>query len=169
MIREQIRRNMGADIAGGASQKNSHVFWVSGRRCRRCARCSGGARFACARKRHVAPRAGFRRTPFDQRIAPLAQRRNVDIDPVVPPIERAGIVAEMARSSGGSAALSVPRWRPEYVVVVENERLKERDELDHFFQFALLPRQRRRTKGIGSTLRLIACTIIFCAGAESFS
>src|SRR6185437_17056386 len=96
----------------------------------------------------IAPRAVFRLTPFDQRIAPLAQRRNVDIDPVVPPVDGARIVAEggaFIRRQSCAQAFDVDGL--EYVVVVENERLEKSDQLDHLLQFALLPGERRTNEG----------------------
>ena len=62
MIREQVRRDVRADIAGGPGQENGHSDWVSGRRCRRRARRACGTGFAMARERHAAARA---RIPAD--------------------------------------------------------------------------------------------------------
>jgi len=45
-------------------------------------------------KRNVAPRLSFRLPTFNQRIAPLSQCRDVHVDPVVPPVERSGVVLE---------------------------------------------------------------------------
>ena len=47
MIREQIRRDVSADVAGGAGQEDGHSDWVSGRRCRRRARRACGTWLRC--------------------------------------------------------------------------------------------------------------------------
>src|SRR6202050_61160 len=106
-------------------------------------RCAGGARFGARRERHVTSRSSFHGTSFNQRIAPLAQRRNVDVDPVVPPVQGAGVVAEGFALLGrqvGAEALDIGGFKD--VVVLEDERLEERDELDHFIQVAFLAGQR---------------------------
>ena len=107
VIRKEVRSNVGTDVAGAPGQEDGHDFRVSGRCCRSCACRSGGARFGARRERHAPPRASFHVDgPRSERIAPLAQRRNVDIDPVVPPIKRASVVAEgfgkLLRRQGGT-------------------------------------------------------------------
>src|SRR5207302_3512222 len=37
----------------------------------------------------------LQRTPFDQRIRPLAQRRNVNVNPVLVPVQRGSVIAEL--------------------------------------------------------------------------
>jgi hypothetical protein len=83
-------------------------------------------------------------TPFDERIAPLSQRRNVHVDPVVPPIDRARVVAEIGaffRWQGSAQLLDVRCFK--HVIVQQDERFEQRDELDHLFEFTLAARQRR--------------------------
>jgi hypothetical protein len=63
----------------------------------------------------------------------------VDIDPIVPPVESAGIVAEFGLLVGrerGAEAFDVGSF--EDVIVVKDEGLEQGDELDHFFEFAFL-------------------------------
>src|SRR4029077_6946257 len=96
-----------------------------------------------ARQRHTARRTGFQRTTLDERITPLSQGRNVDVDPVVPPIEAAGIEAEIGAfgwREGGAELFDVKRF--ENVFVVQDERLEERDEFDYFFEFAFAAGER---------------------------
>ena len=78
----------------------------------------------------IAGRTRFKRAAFHQGIAPAAQCRDVDIDPVIPPIdgfrfERKG-AAFVFRKRGGKQT-SVFAF--EYMFVVQNERLVQ------FYQF----------------------------------
>src|SRR5579871_5623356 len=75
-ISEQVRGDMRTDVSGAAGEEDGHDFRVSGRLSRVIASDAGGARFGARRKRHATPRASFHGTSFNQRIAPLAQRRN---------------------------------------------------------------------------------------------
>src|ERR1700690_1869616 len=127
---------MRTDVAGGTGQEDCHSDWVSGRLSRRraCRARSGG--FVMARQRHTARGTGFQRTALDERITPLSQGRNVDVDPVVPPIEAAGIESEIGafgEREGGAELFDVKSF--EDVIVVEDEGLEKRDELDYFFEF----------------------------------
>ena len=66
------------------------------------------------------------------------------VDPIIPPIEGAGIVAEIGLFVGrerGAEAFDVGGF--ENVIVVKDEGLEEGDQLDDFFEFAFLAGQRR--------------------------
>ena len=68
----------------------------------------------------------------------------MDVDPIIPPIEGAGIVAEIGLFVGresGAEAFDVGSF--EDVIVVQDEGFEERDELDDFLEFAFLAGQRR--------------------------
>ena len=83
-------------------------------------------------------------TALDQRVTPLAQRRNVDVDPVIPPVDGARLVSERFRSSSGKRRgeqLHVLRF--EDLLVVQDERLVELDQLFDAAQITLRARQRR--------------------------
>ena len=128
MIREQIRRDVRTDVSGAT--RSGRWPRCLGVRAPAGLRPSAPAALASlrCRERHAAPRASFRRAAFDQRIAPLAQRRNVDVDPIVPPIERARVVAEIGAFVGGQSRAQPLHVRGlEDVVVVKNEWLEKRD------------------------------------------
>ena len=82
---EQIGGDVRADVSGRPGQEYRHVapfvpvF---------TAISVGGHKLKGARR----PR--FQRTPFNQRIRPAPQRRNVNVDPVFPPVEPARVVPE---------------------------------------------------------------------------
>ena len=100
----------------------------------RCSRGGGGIRVAACSERNGTPGTRFRLASFDERITPLAQSGNVHVDPVIPPIEGAGIVAEVGLfvgRKGGAEAFDVGGL--EDVIVVKDERFEEGDELDDFF------------------------------------
>src|SRR2546422_10697050 len=62
-----------------------------------CFPASESARVAdggCGWRVQSAARAGFKRFAFDDGIRPFPQRRDVDVDPVVPPINRERVVTE---------------------------------------------------------------------------
>ncbi len=102
-------------------------------------RGGGDVRFVARCERHGAPGTRFQLASFDERITPLAQSGNVHVDPVIPPIEGAGIVAEVGLFVGrerGAEAFDVGGFKD--MIVVEDEGLEERDELDDFFEFAFL-------------------------------
>src|SRR5579863_4016935 len=89
--------------------------------------CARNAYFGMLRDRHTAFWASFRMTALDERIAPLAQRWNVDIDPVIPPVDRTGIVTEIGVFAGWKCRaqlLDVNGF--ENVIVVQDERFEER-------------------------------------------
>ena len=86
-------------------------------------------------------------TALDQRIAPLAQRRNVHVDPVVPPIKRAGVVTEfgaLVRGQSGAQPLDIRGL--EYMIVIQDERFEQSHQLDHFLEVAFLARERRASR-----------------------
>ena len=82
---------------------------------------------------------------FDERIAPLSQCRNVHVDPIIPPVDaiacRNSNAARFVLRQHRAQAFYIRRL--EHMIVVQNERLEQRDQFDHLFKFALLPRQRR--------------------------
>src|SRR5580704_15883122 len=95
-------------------------------------------------ERHAALRASFRMTTLDQRIAPLPQRWNVDVDPIIPPIYGSSVVTEvgaLASRKRCAQLLDVNGFKN--VIVVQNERLEERNQLDYFFEIAFLASERR--------------------------
>src|SRR5258707_13412876 len=71
----------------------------------------------------------FKRFPFDQRITPLAQRGDVNVDPVVPPINGFRVVPKSGLLFGwqrGREYLYIGRI--EHMLVVQDERLVQLDE-----------------------------------------
>ena len=85
---QQVGGDMRADVSGGTGQEYRHVASVGVPGLPTVAPFSGSA--SCRL------RAGtrFQRASFNQRISPLAQRRNVNIDPVIPPVDRLRVVSE---------------------------------------------------------------------------
>ena len=117
------------------------MYWVSGRSCRSEPAAPAALASYVRSERNIAARARFRRTALDERITPLSQRRNVNVDPVVPPIDAAGIEAEIVafiRRKRGTQLFHVHRLK--YMIVVQNKWFEKRHELDHFFELALLAR-----------------------------
>src|SRR5216683_1035542 len=79
----------------------------------------------------VAGRTRLQRTPFDQGISPPAQGRNVNIDPVIPPVECPGVVAEeflFFRNQRVGKLFHI--LRNKIVLIVQDERL---EQLNEFF------------------------------------
>src|SRR5207245_1747855 len=84
------------------------------------------------------PISRFQRAALHQRIAPAAQRRNVHVDPVVPPVDRFGGKTEKCALFGRQSGREQPRiFRFEDVFVVEDEWLVKLDELLHTDELAL--------------------------------
>src|SRR3981189_1917955 len=86
---------------------------------------------------HLARRARSQRSASHQRIAPAAQGGNVDIDPVVPPINGLRIESEnfalfWSERRGKQARV----FTFENVLVVQNERFVKFDELFRSIQVA---------------------------------
>src|ERR1700722_2324912 len=97
----------------------------------------GGVRIARRCERHRTPRWRLRSASFDERIAPLPQRRNVDIDPIIPPIEFAHIVAEFGALFGWKRRREpLDIFGFENVIVVQDKWLEERNELSNFIELA---------------------------------
>ena len=87
-------------------------------------------------------------TTLDQRIAPLPQRWNVDVNPIIPPIYGASIVTEigaLARGKRCAQLLDVNGFKN--MIVVQNERLEKRNQLDYSFEIAFLPGEGRPLSG----------------------
>ena len=143
---------------------------MSGRRRRSHTRGLRRHLFSVSRKRHAALGARLQLASFDERIAPLAQRRNVHVDPIIPPIERARVVTKIGSfifRQRRPQAFDVRRF--ENMIVVQNERLEKRNQLDDFLQFPFARASGGFDEGIGSAVRLMVSTIAFWAGAESLS
>ena len=94
-----------------------------------------------------APPPRFNGLAFDQRIHPPAQRRNVNVDPVVPPIDGVGFIAELRsliRRQCGRKNFHVVGF--EDLLVLQDERLVEINQLFDAHQVPLGPRQWRPAK-----------------------
>ena len=86
---QQARDEVAAQIAGAAGYEDRHNG------------SDGGAELGTAGRARglrgpieLAGRARFERASLHQRIAPAAQRRNVNVNPVVPPVNRFGVEFE---------------------------------------------------------------------------
>src|SRR5205807_10496390 len=80
-------------------------------------------------KLKVARRPGFQRPAFDERIGPAAQGWNVDVNPVLPPDDRAGVIAELGPllwKQGVREVLDMLRHK--IMLVVQDEGLEKLDE-----------------------------------------
>ena len=69
------------------------------------------------------------------------------VDPIIPPIESAGIVAEIGVFFGrerGAEPFHVGGF--ENVIVVQNERLEKRNQLDDSLEITFLAGERRAAK-----------------------
>src|ERR1700722_10414431 len=85
-----------------------------------------GTRLRTLCKLHQAPGTRLQWASFDERIAPLAQSRNVHVDPVIPPVESPRIVAEIRFFAFGQRrAQPLHVHRLEIMIVVQNEWLEE--------------------------------------------
>src|SRR5262249_50281274 len=90
------------------------------------------------------PRLVFDRAAFDDRIRPFAQGRDMDVDPVIPPVDIVRVVAEggaLFFGQRGCMRLDVSRLAD--VFVVEYERLVKLDDLCDAVQVALSADERR--------------------------
>src|ERR1700722_7934162 len=116
-------------------------------RCRGSASSTSHTPLAASQERNATPRLSLRLPAFYQRIAPLSQRRDVHIDPVVPPIERSRVIFESGALLGRKSFAHTLHVRGfENMIVFENEGLEQSDQLDDSFQISLLPRERRAGK-----------------------
>ena len=76
----------------------------------------------------LARRARFQRTALHQRIAPAPQRRNVNVDPVIPPVDRFRIELEQRALFGRQRGRKQSRVLAlKDVLVVQNKRLVQLD------------------------------------------
>src|SRR6202521_3252235 len=109
-------------------------------------------RFTIRRRQFKATRrAGFQRPSLDQRIRPPPECGNMNVDPIFPPIERAGVIAEfclLLRNQGIRQLLDV--LRGEVMFVQQYEWLEELNEFFQSFQVALRFHQWRLLQWQGS-------------------
>src|SRR5262249_18447638 len=76
------------------------------------------------RKLHCARRTRLQRPTLDQRISPAAQGRDVNVDPILPPVERARIVTKLSAFFGYERVVKFFNvLRHKIVLVKQNERL----------------------------------------------
>src|SRR5258708_38194933 len=118
MAREKSCRQVAAEVAGRAREKNRHALGG----------LSGARRGACSNRLRppvqLARGAGFERPALHQRIAPAAQRGDMYVKPVVPPINRFGIECEeplFFRTKGRRKQSCILAF--ENMLVVKDERL----------------------------------------------
>src|SRR3984893_11732200 len=118
-------------------------------------RCSVSPRLRpfTMRRRHseAARRARFQRPSLDQRIRPPPECGNMNVDPIFPPIEQAGVIAKfclLLRNQGMRQLLDV--FGGEVMFVQEYEWLEELNEFFQSFQVALRFHQWRLFQGAGS-------------------
>src|ERR1700739_1457320 len=91
-----------------------------------------------------AARALFRRAPFDERIDPAPQSRNVNVNPIIPPVNGGRIVAKgsaLLRGKRGGKQLDVLGL--EDLFVVQDEGLVQLAQLFNACQVSLLASERR--------------------------
>ncbi len=80
----------------------------------------------------------FQRTPFNQRIRPPPQCRNVNVNPILPPVEPRRVIAEnllLLRSQRLRKLLHIVRDK--VMLVLQNKRLKQFHQFLHALQVAL--------------------------------
>src|SRR6266496_651759 len=103
----------------------------------------------------LARRAGFQRPSFDQRIGPLAQSGNVNVNPVVPPVERRGVIGKgftFMRNQSRRKFLHI--FCDEVMFVEQDKRLKEFNQFFELFQIAVRLRERHFFEGQRSSRTL---------------
>src|ERR1700738_1747564 len=105
-------------------------------------RCSVGPGFygfsVGWRKLKRAGRTRFQRTPFNQGVGPAPQCRNMNIDPIFPPVQRPGVVSKLGalfRYQGVRQFLYIVRRK--IMLVQKNKWLEQFEELLQPFKSAL--------------------------------
>src|SRR3954451_2036007 len=140
---------------GSATRRADREDWP--RHARRCIRsnrsgisprCSVSSGFywvaVCGRKLKGARRASLQMTSFYQRISPTAQSRNMDVDPIFPPIERGRIVTKLIPLLGHQRIGKLLHvFCDEIVFIQQNEGFEELDEFFDSLQAAFRFHQRR--------------------------
>src|SRR3954469_16414394 len=101
-------------------------------------RCSIRSGFDCFSLCRVsllqfARRARFEWAAFDQRIGPLAQSRNVNVDPVIPPVERGGVIGEGFTLVGNQCLREFLYVLGYKIMLIEQDEWLE--EFNQFFYF----------------------------------
>src|SRR5712692_4753715 len=95
-------------------------------------------------QRDIAARAHFRRAALDQRVTPPAQRWNMDVNPIFPPVNRGRIITEglalLLRERRGQ---QLDIFRLKHLLVLENERLVKLAQSFEALQVAFLAGQGR--------------------------
>ena len=82
------------------------------------------------------------RAALDQRVAPLAQRGHVDVDPIFPPVDHVGVKRKCrAFIFGQRFGKQLHVLRLENLFVVQNKWLVELDQFFDAAQVALLARK----------------------------
>ena len=121
-------------------------------------------------QRESAMRTLFHRSPLDQRIHPPAQGGDVNVNPIIPPVNGGRIVTErrlLLRRKRRGKQLHILRFKN--LLVMQNERLVKLDQFLDADEVAL----RRASGGFficrAEAARLMPCTTAFCAGTENFS
>ena len=105
---QQVGGDVRADVSGGTGQEYRHVAPLVP-----VVDSFSVVRGRLARTAKLRARARFQRTPFDQRIGPLAQGGNMNVDPVIPPVNRARVVSESRPSPPAPGReTAFPRCRP---------------------------------------------------------
>src|SRR5712691_5508340 len=93
-------------------------------------------------QRDIAAWAHFWRAPLDQRVTPPAQSRNMDVNPIFPPVNRGRIIAEgLALLFGERRGQQLDIFRLEHLLVLENKRLVKLDQFFETLQVAFLAGQ----------------------------
>ena len=146
-----------ADVAGRTGQKDGHGLGLSPR-ARRRARMR--QLFAVLRsvsrvlRRKNAPRPRFRRAPFDQRVHPPAQRGNMDVNPIIPPVNRGRIITEgRALVLGNRRRKQLHVFGFKHLLIVQDKRLVEFDEFFDADQVAFLAAPAEVSSSAGRTRR----------------
>src|ERR1700733_4618068 len=83
MVAQKVRRHMRPNISRRSRQKYRHSPIPVG---------AGFHRLTIQQTPH---RTRLQWSSFDQRIRPSPQRRNMDVDPVIPPVEKLSLVSKL--------------------------------------------------------------------------
>src|SRR5215471_4241418 len=128
-------------LAGSAKRRSPAEDWRRhGRRCIRLNRsgisprcsvgaCSNGVNI-CWCKLKSSWRPGFQRAALNEGICPSPQRWNVNVDPILPPVERACVIRKLISFLGNeSVGELLDIICGEVVLVKQNKGLKQLDQL----------------------------------------
>ena len=164
--------DVSADVAGGTGQKDGHGLVLGPRAdAAPCAAIFRAFRLIAGMlQRKSAVRTHFHRAPFDERVDPPAQGWNMDVNPIIPPVNGGRIVTKrlaLFRRKRCGKQLHILSFKD--LLVMQDKRLVELDQLFDSSKVAFW----RASGGFficrAEAARLIPLTTAFCAGTENFS